>query len=168
MIRFFFVSLLFLQGFFLMAQEEGMNNEKLGNIITEISEAVEGENGRWQFVIDSTIFICLTDENHNRMRIISPVTELSSMTQEEMIACMEANFHSMLDSNYALSDGVLWSTFIHPLNELTVEQVISAITQVYSGVKTYGTHYSSGILSFPKSEDSAPTSQPSDKNVKKI
>ena len=150
-----------------MAQEDGMNNEILGEIITEISEAVEGENGRWQFVIDSTVFICLTDENHNRMRIISPVTELSSMTQEEMIACMEANFHSMLDSNYALSDGVLWSTFIHPLNELTVEQVISAITQVYSGVKTYGTHYSSGILSFPKSDEPA-TSQPTDKNVKKI
>jgi len=45
-----------------------MNNEKLGEIINEISETVEGANGRWQFVIDSTMFICLTDENHNRMR----------------------------------------------------------------------------------------------------
>jgi hypothetical protein len=167
MIRFFFINILFFQAFFLTAQEEGMNNEKLGTIITEISEIVEGENGRWQFVIDSTVFICLTDESHNRMRIISPITEIGNMTQEQMIECMEANFHSMLDSNYALSDGVLWSTFIHPLRELTVEQVLSAVSQVYSGVKTFGTHYSSGLLSFPKSDES-PTSQPSDKNVKKI
>ena len=165
--RFILISILLFQGFFVMSQEDGMNNEKLGEIITEISEAVEGGNGSWQFVIDSTVFICLTDENHNRMRIISPITEIGNMTQEQMIECMEANFHSMLDSNYALSDGVLWSTFIHPLNELTVEQVLSAISQVYSGVKTFGTHYSSGLLSFPKSGES-PTSQPSDKNVKKI
>lgn len=167
MTRFILISVLLFQGFFLISQEDGMNNEKLGEIINEISETVEGANGRWQFVIDSTMFICLTDENHNRMRIISPITEIGNMTQEQMIECMEANFHSMLDSNYALSDGVLWSTFIHPLRELSVEQVVSAITQVYSGVKTFGTHYSSGILSFPKS-DQSPSSQPSDKNVKKI
>ena len=162
MIRIFFVLMIVSQSFLASAQDEGMTNEKLGEIIEEMAEVVEGRNGNWQFVIDSVVFICLTDQNYNRMRVISPITDIGSMTQEQMLKCMEANFHSMLDSNYALSDDVLWSTFIHPLKELTTEQFISAVSQVYSGVKTYGTDYSSGLLSFPKSgEREAPTSQPS-------
>ena len=62
---------------------------------------------------------------------------------------MEANFHSALDARYAISDGILWAAFIHPLQELTKDQVISAISQVYSTVQTFGTYYSSGELSFP-------------------
>ena len=130
-----------------------MSNEKLGKIFESISEEIDGANGSWQFIIDSTLFICLTDTNHNRMRIISPVEELNNMTEKQILKCLEANFHTVLDSKYAISDGILWSVFIHPLKELTEEQVVSAITQVYSGVKTYGTLYSSGMLSFPKARE---------------
>ncbi len=136
----------------IFAQNEKMSNEQLEKIINIVSEEVVGESGNWQFVIDSVIFICLTDVNHNRMRIISPIVEVKEMTDDEMLKCMEANFHTALDSKYAISEGVLWSVFIHPLQELTDEQVVSGISQVYSGVKTYGTYYSSGVLSFPKSE----------------
>jgi len=99
--------------------------------------------------IDSTLFICLTDETHNRMRIISPIIEMEEVTDAAILRCMKANFHSALDANYAISDDVLWSTFIHPLKELTEEQLISALSQVYSCAKTFGTTYSSGALSFP-------------------
>jgi len=135
------------------SQTEKMTNEKLSEIFQSITEQIEGQNGNWQFIIDSTLFICLTDETHNRMRIISPVEELAKISKDQMLKCMEANFHTVLDSKYAVSDDILWSVFIHPLGELTEEQVISAIVQVYSGVKTYGTVYSSGLLSFPKAEE---------------
>lgn len=130
-----------------------MDNEKLHAIIYTLSDQVEGENGNWQFIIDSTLFICLTDQLHNRMRIISPVEKMENINQEQIDRCMGANFHTALDVRYAVSEGVLWSAFIHPLKELTKEQVIDAMSQVYSCVKTFGTYYSSGRLSFPTQED---------------
>ena len=130
---------------------QAMNNDKLNGIIYTLSDTVQGENGSWQFIIDELAFICITDQIHNRMRIISPIAELAEVTDEELLRCMEANFHSALDARYAISDGILWAAFIHPLRELTKDQVISAITQVYSTAQTFGTYYSSGELSFPTS-----------------
>ena len=132
---------------------QDMDNEKLHAIFYTISDQIEGENGNWRFSIDSLGFMCLTDELHNRMRIMSPVLSTSDMSEEEIKKCLEANFHTALDARYAISDDILWAAYIHPLKELTKEQVISGITQVYSCVKTFGTYYSSGILSFPTSEE---------------
>lgn len=133
------------------AQE--MNNEKLHSIIYTLSDKVEGTNGSWKFIIDSTLFICLTDELHNRMRIISPIDQVENLSNEQIMRCMEANFHTALDVRYSVSDQVLWSAFIHPLKELTKEQVISGMSQVYSCVKTFGSTYSSGTLNFPTNEE---------------
>ena len=130
-----------------------MDNDKLHSIIYTLSDHTEGQKGNWQFVIDSTFFICLTDQIHNRMRIISPIDKTENLTDEQIRKCLEANFHTALDAGYALSDGYLWSAFIHPLKELTKEQVISAISQVYSCAKTFGTYYSSGTLNFPTREE---------------
>ncbi len=132
---------------------QDMNNQKLGAIIYTLSDDIEGGEGHWQFKIDSLVFICITDELHNRMRIIAPIAEEASITQEQMKRCMQANFHSALDVKYCISDGILWSAFIHPLQELTKDQVLSAISQVYSAALTYGTVYSSGSLSFPTQEE---------------
>lgn len=148
------IFLLILHTLFCFGQKEQMNNEKLGTIIEQMSEAIEGEAGAWQFVIDSVLFICITDEKHNRMRIMAPVIEEVKMTDEQLKKCMEANFHTVLDSKYALSDEILWSVFIHPLKELSEAQVLDAISQVYSGARTFGTYYSSGSLSFPGAADS--------------
>lgn len=130
-----------------------MDNDKLNSIFYTVSDTIQGQDGQWQFVIDSVMFYCLTDKLHNRMRIIAPIMPEGDVSQDELKKCMEANFHTALDIRYALSDGVVWSAFIHPLKELTKEQVISALSQVYSGVKTFGTHYSSGELSFPTNEE---------------
>lgn len=130
-----------------------MNNEKLNSIIYTLSDEVKGQAGNWQFIIDSTLFLCITDELHNRMRIIAPIVEINEVTDEQLRRCMQANFHSALDIRYAISDDLLWSAFIHPLKELTKEQVFSALSQVYSGVKTFGTYYSSGELNFPTKEE---------------
>ena len=129
-----------------------MNNEELDIIFKNLSKVIRGAYGNWELEIDSTRFICLTDEYHNRMRIISPITEVSNVDSEQIIKCMEANFHTALDTKYAISNGIVWSVFIHPLKELSQQQVIDAISQVYSSVKTFGSSYSSGNLIFPKSD----------------
>ena len=130
-----------------------MNNQNLYKVMSTLTDKVEGVQGNWKFIIDSVIFICLTDEFHNRMRIISPIAKINDITNEHIQKCMEANFHTALDIRYAFSDGIVWAAFIHPLKELTEEQVKDAVNQVYSGVKTFGTYYSSGSLSFPTRDE---------------
>ncbi len=144
---FVFSTLMFLSSLSLSAQK--MDNSKLGKIIEKYSETVEGDNGRWTFVIGEIPMICLTDETHNRMRIMSPVAELDKLEKEQVVEILEANFHSALDVRYAVSEGVVWVAYIHPLKELTDEQAVDAIRQVYNGVVTFGTSYSSTELTFP-------------------
>ena len=129
-----------------------MNNEKLGEIINEVADNVEGELGRWQFQINETVFIVLTDENNNRMRIISPITNAVSLEKDMLHNALVANFHSALDVKYAISEDVLWSAFIHPFKELTEVQIKDAISQVYYANINFGTTYASTSLIFPGSQ----------------
>ena len=131
-----------------------MNTKHLGDIITEVADKVEGESGRWQFQINETIFIALTDENNNRIRIISPITDVISLDKEMLQNALVANYHSALDVKYAISEDVLWSTFIHPLKELSEAQLKDAISQVYYANVNFGTTYASTSLIFPGSKKS--------------
>ncbi|MEP6278538.1 MAG: hypothetical protein ABJ075_05845, partial [Nonlabens ulvanivorans] len=100
-----------------------MSNDKLDTIFKTVSDTIQGENGRWQFIINDIPIICVTDVNHNRMRIISPIVEYSKLDEEMKTNALVANFHTALDVKYAISENLLWSVFIHPLKELTEKQV---------------------------------------------
>jgi hypothetical protein len=126
-----------------------MNNATLETLLTKHSDSIQGQTGNWRFAIQDKLFICLTDENNNRMRIISPITEVATLDEQLLKNCLIANFHTALDVKYAISDDILWSVFIHPLKELSEAQVIDAIAQVYNANVTFGTIYSSTNLSFP-------------------
>lgn len=132
---------------------QSMDNEQLERILATVSDTISGSNGSWQFLVDSLPMYCLTDEYHNRMRIVSPVKAMKEVSAEEMIKCMEANFHTALDVKYAISDDILWVAFIHPLKELSTEQALDAVVQVYNAAITFGTLYSSTDLVFPKKEE---------------
>ncbi len=136
--------------FFLTAYVQGqyMDNEKLGEIITKNSDTIVGVQGNWQFVYKEVPMMCVTDAKNNRMRIISPITESNNLDKDLLLDSMTANFHSALDVKYAISNGVLWSAYVHPLKELTTEQLESAISQVYYAAKTFGTTFSSTQLLF--------------------
>lgn len=130
---------------------QNMNNEKLNTIYTTVSDSIQGSKGAWQFFINEIPLMSLTDTNHNRMRIISPIADSNSLTDELIKAALVANFHTALDVKYAVSDGVLWSVFTHPLKELTEAQVKDAVSQVYYANITFGTTFSSTSLTFPGS-----------------
>ena len=127
------------------------NNEILEKVIIRMSDSLEGNSGNWRFSIKDRLLICITDENHNRMRIISPITEVSALSGEEILNSLLANFHTALDVKYAISEEVLWSVFIHPLRELSEAQIEDAISQVYFAAETFGSTYSSSNLVFPGS-----------------
>ena len=131
------------------AQSQKMTNSDLEKIIYVVADSLRGDTGNWQFMIKERILICISDENNNRMRIMSPIIEQKKLAYTDMLKLMEANFHSALDVKYAISDDILWSVFIHPLKELNKDEVLSAINQVYEAAVTYGTTYNSTGLTFP-------------------
>lgn len=146
---------------------QNMDNIKLGEIIASVSDSIQGNTGRWQFVIKNTPFICVTDETNNRMRIISPIAESSSLDDEMKTNALVANFHSALDVKYAISDGILWSAYIHPLKELTEMQVKDAISQVFFANRTFGTTYSSTDLIFGGNQNGDAIEEKEKKPIKK-
>ncbi len=108
-------------------QSQNMNNSDLQKIIYVVSDSLQGIPGNWQFLIENKLFICVTDENHNRMRIMSPIIEEQKLSNSDRQKLLEANFHTALDARYAIANDYLWAVFIHPLKELSKDQVLDAI-----------------------------------------
>ena len=134
---------------FQVISSQEMNFKKLDATLTQISDSIVGNNSQWRFTIKNVPFICIADSTHNRMRIISPIANSNRLTDKLKTAALMANFHTALDVKYAISDNVLWSTFIHPLKELSEKQLLDAVSQVYYANVNFGTTFSSTSLVFP-------------------
>lgn len=130
-------------------QAQKMNNKKLHKVLTELSDTIAGEKGYWQLAYRELPMLVLTDEKHNRMRIVTPITLVKDLDKAILRKALEANFHTALDVKYAISEDRVWSVFIHPLKELSDNQVKDAVKQVYSAAVTFGITYTSTDLSFP-------------------
>ena len=128
-------------------QPSDMNNDRLGELIRQIGGDVEGQSGFWQFNFGETRLICITDETHNRMRVMTPIN-IEELTGEILVACMSANFDRALDARYCMNNGQLWGAFLHPLASLTGPLFHSACSQVSEVALNFGTSFSSGGLSF--------------------
>ncbi len=131
-----------------LSYAQQMNNSNLQDILYKNADTLGGVLGNWKLMYKEIPMLCVTDETNNRMRIISPITQSDNLDKDLLLDSMTANFHSALDVKYAISNGILWSVYIHPLKELTNEQVESAISQVYYAAKTFGTTFSSTALIF--------------------
>ena len=120
-----------------------MTVEKLQELLKVESKIIEGQLGNWQVNYKGLPMIVVTDVSANRMRIISPIIEEKKLTAEDLRKLMQANFSAALDAKYAIYQEVLWSSFAHPLGDLTEVELKDALTQVFNLVRNYGTTYSS-------------------------
>lgn len=127
-----------------------MSQEDIKNIIKASmhTEVLEEERGYLFFKYLGTKMALLSDENHDRMRIISSITTYSNLAPKIKDSLMHSNFHLALDARYAVSEDVLYAAFIHPLSTLNKEDFQSALKQVYNLVINFGKTYSSGQLEF--------------------
>ncbi len=129
--------------------EGSMTLDRMGEIITRLDPNVEAlREGVWRFAIEDKPVIVVTDKTNNRMRVLVPVRSAADMTPEEITRVMQANFDSALDSRYAIAQDILWSAFIHPLRTLHDKQFITGIGQTVNLAATYGTTYTSGLLTY--------------------
>lgn len=132
--------------------DDKMNNSKLEKILIEMG-TVKGNEGYWELTVADRMMLVITDQFNNRMRIISPVVEKKDLKKGQWEDILEAQFDRALDVKYALWNDVLWSCFVHPLGELTEEQVKDAVSQVYYAAKNFGTSYVSTDLQFGGGSD---------------
>ena len=122
--------------------------KNLKTILEEATTNLKGVNGRWTFSFEDVSMALVADEEHDRMRIVAPVVEIEHLQTMHYKKMLEANFHTALDTRYAISDGIVYAAFIHPLSPLRDTQFASALMQVANLAKTFGTTYSSGALSY--------------------
>ena len=130
------------------AETHGMTQDHLHDLIHEVGSDVTISGNLVHFRFDGAELLCVSDANADRMRIISPIAELAEMDSEQLLLALAANFHSTLDVRYAISEGIVYSAFLHPLTPLSDEQAVSAIAQVARARNTFGNEYSSGEMFF--------------------
>jgi hypothetical protein len=125
-----------------------MTQENLHAIIAETAQNARAEGNVVVFRFGETQLLCISDAAADRMRIIAPVKRIEDATPEELLAALHANFHTVLDARYAVSNGVIFAAYLHPLSSLTREQIVSAMHQVAAARASFGTDYSSGGPAF--------------------
>lgn len=129
--------------------EGTMTLKRLDEIIRRLDEKAQSPRpGFWQFEVEKRTVMIVTDVRNNRMRIMVPIGPAANVTDAVMKRLMQANFDTALDSRYAVAREILWATFIHPLKALHDRQFVEAIGQTVNLAVTFGTTYSSGLLSF--------------------
>lgn len=136
---------------------DGMDLSTIGTILRRLdADAQTSPDGRVvQVTIKERQVLFVSDPTHNRMRLMSAIRQAEGLTEEEMMRIMQANFDSALDARYAVAQGTLWAVYIHPLRELTETQFIAAVGQVVNAAESYGTSYSSGLITFGGGDSNA-------------
>lgn len=138
-----FYALIFFSFVSISTQAQEMDFKNLKLTLAQRAQVIEEDNNVIQYELDGLRIYLITDENANRMRLMSPVQEESKLTSDDLTTLMKANYDRALDAKYAISNGILWSVYAHPLKELTKEQLIDALYQVKNLVNNYGTTYTS-------------------------
>lgn len=151
MSRLLFVLTLLVVPFTLNAQdaEPPMTYERLGKIVfaLDANAKPQGSIG-FQMKVGETPVLIVTDSNSNRMRAMVLIRDAGGLSLEDTMRMMQANFDSALDARYAVANGKLWATFIHPLSPLKKDQLISGLAQTVNIARTYGSLYSGGNLQY--------------------
>ena len=130
------------------AEERPMTLERMGAIVQTIDPEAQVFATGFQLTIEDVPVIIVSDPAADRMRAMVPIRSAEGLEPDELMRLMQANFDTALDARYAVANGRLWGTFIHPLSPLEREQFISALIQTVNLARTYGTLYSGGAQTF--------------------
>lgn len=128
--------------------EPPMNVVRLAEVLNALDAEAVVEPGGITLTVANVPVTVIVDPRANRMRILVPISSADGLTEPEMLRLLQANFDTALDARYAVANDRLWSTFIHPLAELTDETLISGLAQTVTLAQTYGDTYTSGAIMF--------------------
>ncbi|MEM6491357.1 MAG: type III secretion system chaperone [Pseudomonadota bacterium] len=132
------------------AEDDGMTTDRIDALIGAIGEDVARVDDQdvWTFAVEEVALTVIADPKHDRMRVVAAIAPADILPADLILRLMQSNFDSALDARYAIARGNLWATYIHPLSPLTDKQFISGVGQTANLVKSFGTTFSSGGLTF--------------------
>lgn len=120
----------------------------LDRFLRELARDVEAGEGNWSASYRNARIFVFAQPAHDRMRVVAAVANAGELAAAELRRLLEANFASALDARFAISNGVLWTVFVHPLSSLTRAELESGMRQVVTLRANWGTTYASGELVF--------------------
>lgn len=130
-----------------------MTNIRLDSMIREHATIEEGQLGFWRISYQDRVVMVVTDEYHDRMRIITPVVEVAELEESIWLIALTANFDRALDARYAVNGDYLWSAFIHPLSTCSEGQFVDGLNQVVTLADNFGTTFTSSDLVFGNDDE---------------
>ena len=125
-----------------------MNNARLDSLICECSAVQERRPGFWRIEYRDHAVIVMSDEVNDRMRIFTPVVEITEISESVWLMALSANFDRALDARYAVNGDYLWSVFLHPLSLLSEGQFADVLNQVINLANNFGVSFSSSDIVF--------------------
>jgi hypothetical protein len=125
-----------------------MTTSAIGKLLDSYLTELEGQDGFWRGMREDVQLFVLSDESHDRMRIMAPIGELKDLEPQVLQMLLEANYDRALDAKYAMRGKELWSVSVHPLATLAPDDFASFIEQVVRLVKNTGSTYASSDLVF--------------------
>ncbi|CUK12702.1 hypothetical protein RUE5091_03560 [Ruegeria denitrificans] len=128
--------------------EPPMDYERLGKILFALDPDAQPQGPGFELTLSDIPVLVVTDVSTDRMRAMVAIRNANELSKEELHRMMQANFDTALDARYAIANGIVWATFIHPLSSLKKDQLISGLAQTVNIATTYGTSYSGGAIQF--------------------
>jgi len=130
-----------------------MNLKTLEALLPSLLTEIDGRPGFWRGNRAEVQVYVLSDEEHNRIRVMAPIGELRELDPEFLALLLRSNFDRALDAKFALRGNELWSVFVHPLSTLLSDDLGLFLDQVVTLVKNTGTTYASTELVFGLEDD---------------
>jgi hypothetical protein len=129
-----------------------MTLARMAAVIARLDPQAEQAGGAFRFTVEDVPILIITDARADRMRAMVPIRSVEGLDEADLMRMMQANFDSALDARYAVAEGRVWATYIHPLSPLEDAQLISGIGQTVNAALTYGTLFSSGGVQFGRGD----------------
>ena len=128
--------------------EPPMTFDRLADIVVALDEDAQRRGNVIELTLSDVPVMIIADPSADRMRAMVPIRSAEGLDADELMRLMQANFDTALDARYAVAQGRLWGTYIHPLSPLEEAQLISALAQTVTVALTYGQSYSGGAVTF--------------------
>jgi hypothetical protein len=125
-----------------------MTTAAISKLIESYLTDLEGRPGFWRGIKDEVPVYVFSDDQNDRMRLMSPIGELKELDSEILHVLLQANYDRALDAHYALRGLEVWAVSVHPLATLAPDDFASFLGQVVKLVKNTGSSYASSDLVF--------------------
>jgi hypothetical protein len=126
----------------------GMTQAEMELAFGNLVDAIEGPPGALRTRVEGVDVFLISDPANDRMRMVVQVARADDLDARYLNVLLQANFHVTLDARYAISNGTVFATYLHPISSLTAAEIESALGQVVSLRKNFGSSFSSGVLQF--------------------